>query len=124
MSVDAITVEVKTEYLLQQSKPDEAKFAFAYHITIHNQSEIPAQLLGRHWIITDANEAKQEVRGAGVIGEQPFIAPGQSYKYSSGVMLDTPIGTMEGCYNMRDDKGCEFDATIEPFLLSIPHAVN
>ena len=124
MSVDAITVEVKTEYLLQQSKPDEAKFAFAYHITIHNQSEIPAQLLGRHWIITDANEAKQEVRGAGVIGEQPFIAPGQSYKYSSGVMLDTPIGTMEGSYNMRDDKGCEFDATIEPFLLSIPHAVN
>ena len=124
MSVDAITVEVKTEYLLQQSKPDEAKFAFAYHITIHNQSEIPAQLLGRHWIITDANEAKQEVRGAGVIGEQPFIAPGQSYKYSSGVMLDTPIGTMEGSYNMRDDKGCEFDATIKPFLLSIPHAVN
>jgi|TARA_B110000977_G_scaffold31649_1_gene41934 ApaG protein len=124
MSVDAITVEVKTEYLLQQSKPDEAKFAFAYHITIHNQSEIPAQLLGRHWIITDANEAKQEVRGAGVIGEQPFIAPGQSYKYSSGVMLDTPIGTMEGCYKMRDDDGCEFDATIEPFLLSTPHAVN
>jgi ApaG protein len=124
MSVNAITVEVKTEYLLQQSKPDEAKFAFAYHITIHNQSEIPAQLLGRHWIITDANEAKQEVRGAGVIGEQPFIAPGQSYKYSSGVMLDTPIGTMEGCYKMRDDDGCEFDATIEPFLLSTPHAVN
>jgi ApaG protein len=124
MSVEAITVSVKTEYLLQQSKPDEAKFAFAYHITIHNQSDIPAQLLGRHWIITDANEAKQEVRGAGVIGEQPLIAPGQSYKYSSGVMLDTPIGTMEGSYNMRDDKGCEFDATIEPFLLSIPHAVN
>jgi len=124
MSVEAITVSVKTEYLLQQSKPDEAKFAFAYHITIHNQSDIRAQLLGRHWIITDANEAKQEVRGAGVIGEQPLIAPGQSYKYSSGVMLDTPIGTMEGSYNMRDDKGCEFDATIEPFLLSIPHAVN
>ena len=124
MNVDAITVKVKTEYLLQQSKPDEAQFAFAYHITIHNQSDIAAQLLGRHWIITDANESKQEVRGAGVIGEQPMIGPGQSYKYSSGVMLDTPIGTMQGCYKMRDDEGCEFDATIEPFLLSTPHAVN
>jgi ApaG protein len=124
MNVDAITVKVKTEYLLQQSKPDEAQFAFAYHITIHNQSDIAAQLLGRHWIITDANESKQEVRGAGVVGEQPMIGPGQSYKYSSGVMLDTPIGTMQGCYKMRDDEGCEFDATIEPFLLSTPPAVN
>ena len=124
MNVDAITVKVKTEYLLQQSKPDEAQFAFAYHITIHNQSDIAAQLLGRHWIITDANESKQEVRGAGVVGEQPMIGPGQSYKYSSGVMLDTPIGTMQGFYKMRDDEGCEFDATIEPFLLSTPHAVN
>lgn len=124
MSLEAITVKVKTEYLPQQSKPDQAQFAFAYHITIHNQSDIPAQLLGRHWIITDANEAKQEVRGAGVVGEQPLINPGQSYKYSSGVMLDTPIGTMQGCYKMRDDEGGEFDATIEPFLLSTPHAVN
>ena len=124
MSLEAITVKVKTEYLPQQSKPDQAQFAFAYHITIHNQSDIPAQLLGRHWIITDANETKQEVRGAGVVGEQPLISPGQSYKYSSGVMLDTPIGTMQGCYKMCDDGGCEFDATIEPFLLSTPHAVN
>jgi ApaG protein len=124
MSLEAITVKVKTEYLPQQSKPDQAQFAFAYHITIHNQSDIPAQLLGRHWIITDANDAKQEVRGAGVVGEQPLISPGQSYKYSSGVMLDTPIGTMQGCYKMRDDEGGEFDATIEPFLLSTPHAVN
>jgi len=124
MSLEAITVKVKTEYLPQQSKPDQAQFAFAYHITIHNQSDIPAQLLGRHWIITDANDAKQEVRGAGVVGEQPLISPGQSYKYSSSVMLDTPIGTMQGCYKMRDDEGGEFDATIEPFLLSTPHAVN
>ena len=124
MSLEAITVKVKTEYLPQQSKPDQAQFAFAYHITIHNQSDIPAQLLGRHWIITDANDAKQEVRGAGVVGEQPLISPGQSYKYSSGVMLDTPIGTMQGCYKMRVDEGGEFDATIEPFLLSTPHAVN
>jgi len=124
MSLEAITVKVKTEYLPQQSKPDQAQFAFAYHITIHNQSDIPAQLLGRHWIITDANDAKQEVRGAGVVGEQPLISPGQSYKYSSGVMLDTSIGTMQGCYKMRDDEGGEFDATIEPFLLSTPHAVN
>jgi ApaG protein len=124
MSLEAITVKVKTEYLPQKSKPDQAQFAFAYHITIHNQSDIPAQLLGRHWIITDANDAKQEVRGAGVVGEQPLISPGQSYKYSSGVMLDTPIGTMQGCYKMRDDEGGEFDATIEPFLLSTPHAVN
>ena len=124
MSTNGITVAVKTKYLLQQSKPDEDQFAFAYHITIHNQSDSPAQLLGRHWIITDANEAKQEVRGAGVVGEQPLIAPGESYQYSSGVILDTPIGTMQGCYKMRDDAGCEFDADIKPFLLSTPHAVN
>ena len=124
MSANGITVAVKTKYLLQQSKPDEDQFAFAYHITIHNQSDSPTQLLGRHWIITDANEAKQEVRGAGVVGEQPLIAPGECYQYTRGVILDTPIGTMQGCYKMRDDAGCEFDADIKPFLLSTPHAVN
>ncbi|MDC1210705.1 Co2+/Mg2+ efflux protein ApaG [Porticoccaceae bacterium] len=124
MSANGITVAVKTKYLLQQSKPDEDQFAFAYHITIHNQSDSPTKLLGRHWIITDANEAKQEVRGAGVVGEQPLIAPGESYQYSSGVVLDTPIGTMQGSYKMRNDAGREFDAAIAPFLLSTPHAVN
>ena len=119
-----IRVSVKTEYLPSESDEDNNRFVFAYTITVENHGSESAKLLSRHWIITDANEAKQEVRGAGVIGEQPFIAPGQSYKYSSGVMLDTPIGTMEGCYKMRDDDGCEFDATIEPFLLSTPHAVN
>jgi ApaG protein len=124
MSSQPITVDVTTEYLRQQSKPDEDRFAFAYHITIHNQSQVAAKLMSRHWVITDGNEAQQEVRGAGVIGEQPTISPGQSYQYSSGVILDTPIGTMHGSYTMLGDDGNEFDAPIKPFLLAIPHAVN
>ena len=124
MTAEHITVSVKTEYLSQQSKPDQDRFAFAYHITIHNQSNAPTKLLGRHWIITDANESKQEVRGIGVVGEQPVISAGESYQYSSGIVLETPIGTMHGCYKMLNEQGLEFEAPIKPFLLSTPHAVN
>jgi len=124
MNAEPIKVDVIAEYLSRQSRPDQGQYAFAYHITIQNQSDIPAKLLSRHWVITDGNESQQEVRGMGVIGEQPVIAAGESYQYSSGVVLDTPIGTMHGSYKMVDDYGHEFDAPIKPFLLSTPHAVN
>ena len=124
MTERAITVSVNTEYLGQQSAPDDGRFAFAYHITIHNQSIESAQLLGRHWIITDSNQSAKEVRGMGVIGEQPLIGAGQSYQYTSGVVLDTPIGTMQGHYTMLDHQGQSFNVPIKPFLLSTPNTVN
>ena len=96
-----INVSVETEYLAKQSNPDENHFAFAYHITITNNSSYGIVLLHRHWIIIDANEQRQEVRGAGVIGEQPLIPTNTEYKYSSGTVLNTPIGTMQGSYQMR-----------------------
>ena len=89
-----------------------------------HQGTGPAQLLSRHWIIVDANQERQEVRGDGVIGEQPLIEAGESYQYTSGVMLDTPIGTMQGSYQLVDDQGEHFEAQIKPFLLSTPHAVH
>ncbi len=123
-STQPIQVSVETEYLSGQSQPEEERFAFAYHITIENQGTGPAQLLSRHWIIVDANQERQEVRGDGVIGEQPLIEAGESYQYTSGVMLDTPIGTMQGSYQLVDDQGEHFEAQIKPFLLSTPHAVH
>lgn len=119
-----IQVSVVTEYIQQQSQPEQNRFAFAYHITIENQGNEPAKLLGRHWIIIDANQERKEVRGMGVIGEQPTIEPGACYKYTSGVVLKTPIGTMEGCYQLLNDNGDPFDAPIAPFLLSTPNAVH
>jgi len=119
-----IQVSVTTEYLAGQSQPEESRYAFAYHITIENCGSVPAQLLSRHWVIVDANQERQEVRGAGVIGEQPHIAPGDSFTYSSGVVLDTPVGTMQGSYQLVAENGAAFDAPIEPFLLSTPNAVH
>jgi ApaG protein len=114
-----IQVSVVTEYIEHQSKPEENRFAFAYHITIENQGVEAAKLLGRHWIIVDANQERKEIRGMGVIGEQPTIAAGASYQYTSGVILNTPIGTMQGSYQLLDDKGDPFDAAI-----STPNAVH
>jgi ApaG protein len=119
-----IQVSVVTEYIEHQSKPEENRFAFAYHITIENQGVEAAKLLGRHWIIVDANQERKEIRGMGVIGEQPTLAAGASYQYTSGVILNTPIGTMQGSYQLLDDKGDPFDAAISPFLLSTPNAVH
>lgn len=124
MTGQPIIVTVESEYLSQQSEPDNSRFAFAYHITIHNLSAIQAQLLSRHWIITDSNEVKKVVRGMGVIGKQPLIEAGQAYHYSSAVVLDTPIGTMQGHYTMVDPLGEPFDVTIKPFLLATPNTVN
>ena len=119
-----IAISVSTEYLDNQSKPEDCRYVFAYHISIENHASQAVQLISRHWIIVDANQERKEVRGLGVIGEQPTLAPGDIYKYTSGVVLATPIGTMEGTYQLTYDEGEPFDAAIEPFLLSMPHAVH
>lgn len=120
----SIEVTAKVQYLANQSQPGNNRFAFAYHITIANHGSEPAQLISRHWIITDANEARQEVQGIGVVGEQPTILPGDAYRYTSGVVLDTEVGTMEGSYQMRDNDGEMFDAPIRPFLLAAPGVLH
>lgn len=120
----SIAVSVVTEYVQQQSQPEQNRFAFAYHITIENQGSETAKLLGRHWIIIDANQERKEVKGMGVIGEQPTLEAGAIYQYTSGVVLKTPIGTMEGSYQLVDENGDPFNAPIEPFLLSMPNAVH
>lgn len=124
MNKPAIQIHVTTEYLPGQSDPERHRFAFAYHITIENGGDAAAQLISRHWIITDANERRQEVRGLGVIGEQPVIAPGQSYRYTSGAIIDTEVGTMGGSYQMRGANGDQFDVPIPTFVLAVPRAVH
>jgi ApaG protein len=119
-----IDVRVKSEYLPEQSNPDESRFVFAYHITITNTGAESARLLTRHWVITDGEARVQEVRGDGVVGEQPELAPGQSYKYSSGTVLVTPVGSMHGSYGMIDAHGQHFDAPIPAFTLAIPRALH
>ena len=120
----SIQVSVTSEYLPSHSQPEANRYAFAYHICIANRGQVAAQLLSRHWIIIDANQERQEVRGEGVIGEQPTIEPGAEYQYSSGVVLETSVGTMQGSYQLIDNDGNPFEAPIEPFLLSLPHAVH
>ncbi|MEJ2060408.1 MAG: Co2+/Mg2+ efflux protein ApaG [Gammaproteobacteria bacterium] len=115
-----IQVEAESFYIPEQSDPDNERFVFAYTVTITNRGEISARLLTRHWVITDANGKVQEVQGEGVVGEQPYLRPGEQYQYTSGTMLETPIGTMQGSYQMHADDGQEFDAEIAPFKLSIP----
>jgi ApaG protein len=124
MTDQPIIVKVDTEYLSQESEPDNSRFVFAYQITIQNRGNEATQLLGRHWLVTDGNEGEKVYRGKGVVGEQPLITPGQSYKYTSGVVLDTPVGTMQGHYTMCDPQGRSYDVPIEPFLLSTPNTVN
>jgi len=119
-TVHKIRVDVSTSYIEDQSRPDEGRFVFAYTITIHNEGTIAAQLLTRHWIITDANGKVQEVRGEGVVGEQPHLQPGQGFRYSSGAVIETPVGAMQGSYQMLTDDGEHFDADIAPFRLAKP----
>ena len=119
-----ITIEVETNNIEGQSEPDNERYVISYTITIRNEGEIPAQLLARHWIITDANGKVQEVRGDGVVGEQPNVAPGQVYQYASGAVLETPVGTMRGYYTMRTPSGEEFRAEIPRFTLSIPRTLH
>jgi ApaG protein len=115
-----IRVDVDTSYLEDQSDPKERRYVFSYTITIRNEGNVPARLLTRHWIITDSNGKVQEVRGEGVVGEQPYLKPGQGFRYSSGAVLETPVGAMEGSYQMVADDGEQFDAPIAAFRLAMP----
>ena len=115
-----IRVEVETSYIEEQSDPRDKRFVFSYTITIRNEGQVPARLLTRHWIITDANGNVKETRGDGVVGEQPYLKPGQGFRYSTGAVIETPVGTMQGSYQMVADDGATFDAAIPAFRLAIP----
>jgi ApaG protein len=119
-----ITVDVETTYVPEQSDPEQSRYVFAYTITIRNEGRVPAKLLTRHWIINDSNGKVQEVRGEGVVGEQPHLKPGEGFQYTSGTMIETPVGTMQGSYQMRGDDGVDFDAEIPPFMLSMPRVLH
>lgn len=119
-----IKINVETRYIEEQSHPDQERYVFAYTITIENCGKVPAQLLRRHWVITDANNRTQEVKGEGVIGEQPHLKPGENFRYTSGTMLETPVGSMRGSYQMVADDGVEFDADIPAFTLAIPRTLH
>jgi ApaG protein len=119
-----IRVAVQSRYLPERSSPTGRQYAFAYTVTIANEGDHPTRLVSRHWIITDADGNVQEVRGDGVVGAQPRLAPGQSFEYTSWCMLPTPHGTMQGTYQMVRDDGEKFDAEIAPFLLAQPNSLN
>ena len=119
-----IRVNVTSEFVPEQSNPGEARFVFAYHIAITNEGALPARLLTRHWIITDGEAKVEEVRGDGVVGQQPSIAPGETYEYSSGAILKTPVGSMQGSYGMIDELGERFEAPIPVFRLAVPRMVH
>ena len=120
----SIRVDVDTSYLEDQSDPKEQRYVFAYTITIRNEGSVPARLLTRHWIITDSNGKVQEVRGEGVVGEQPYLKPGQKFRYSSGTVLETPVGAMQGSYQMVADNGEQFSAPVAAFRLAMPGLLN
>ena len=119
-----IQVDVETRYIEEQSKPEQNYYVFAYTITIQNKGQQAAQLLTRHWVITDSNQKVQEVRGDGVVGEQPHLKPGEQFVYTSGTMLETSVGTMKGSYQMLADDGSRFDAPIDEFVLSTPRVLH
>jgi ApaG protein len=121
---EGIRVQVLSQFLPDQSSPRDDRYVFAYTITISNEGARTAQLRTRHWIITDARGVIEEVRGDGVVGEQPRLEPGQSFQYTSGCVLNTPVGTMHGTYRMWRDDGSFFDAVIAPFSLASPMAVR
>lgn len=120
----SIEVSVRTVYVSAQSSPENNRYVFAYTITITNSGTVPSKLLTRHWIITDANEKIQEVRGEGVVGEQPYLVPGMSFEYTSGTILETSVGVMRGTYQMVADDGTRFDAEIPAFTLSVPRTLH
>lgn len=119
-----IRVAVRTHYLEERSQPAAAQYAFAYTIRISNEGTKTAQLVTRHWIITNAEGQVQEVKGDGVVGMQPVLTPGESFEYTSGCVLTTPQGTMQGTYQMVREDGTKFDAEIAPFLLAVPNSLN
>ena len=119
-----IVIDVETRYIEEQSDPANSRYIFSYTISIKNQSDTKVKLISRHWIITDANAKTQEVKGDGVVGEQPLIQPDQGFRYTSGTVLETPVGSMTGSYQMVADNGEHFDATIPTFTLSVPRIIN
>jgi ApaG protein len=119
-----ITVAAHATYVEDQSDPSRDAYVFAYRITVTNTGTVPAQLVSRHWIITDGEHRVQEVKGQGVVGQQPVLAPGESFEYTSGTHLATPVGTMRGTYRMVAGDGHAFDATIPPFTLSVPRILH
>ena len=119
-----VTVEPKARFLAEQSDPANNKFVFTYTITITNTGDVAAQLLSRHWIITDADHKVQEVKGLGVVGQQPLLKPGESFEYTSGASIPTAVGTMQGSYQMMAADGKAFDAQIPPFTLSVPRTLH
>ena len=119
-----VDVTVKTAYLEHHSIPNEEKYFFSYTITIKNNGKIPAKLISRHWVITDSNQKVEEVTGLGVVGEQPRLDSKESFEYTSGTILNTPVGTMYGSYQMVADNGYEFDAEVPLFSLNTPGILN
>ena len=119
-----ITVAAQATYVPEQSDPGADRYVFTYTITISNTGSVPAQLISRHWVITDAEENVQEVRGLGVVGEQPFLKPGESFEYTSGTALGTPVGVMHGTYQMVAEDGKRFDADIPSFTLTMPRTLH
>ncbi len=119
-----IDVRVQTRFVPDQSAPSENRYVFAYTIKLHNAGFVPARLLTRHWVITDANGKVEEVFGEGVVGEQPWMRPGDDYEYTSGAVLETAVGTMQGSYQMVADDGTRFEAPIPAFTLSIPRTLH
>ncbi|CAG0930789.1 MAG: Co2+/Mg2+ efflux protein ApaG [Rhodocyclaceae bacterium] len=119
-----VCVAVETQYLADQSDPQDGRYVFAYHITIRNTGNIAAQLISRHWIIRDAESHVQEVRGLGVVGHQPLLQPGESFEYTSGCVLATPVGTMRGSYQMVAEDGAPFEAPVAEFTLAMPRVLH
>lgn len=124
MSKYQIEISVKTNYIEEESSSDQGHYVFSYTITINNTGEEPAKLISRHWIITDADGRIQEVRGKGVVGDQPHLKPGESYTYTSGTMIETAVGFMQGSYQMVADDGNKFDAVISAFRLAVPGVLH
>ena len=120
----SIEIEVDTVFVDEQSDPEQERYVFAYTITIRNVGAVAARLLTRHWIITDSNGRVQEVRGEGVVGEQPHLEPGEGFRYTSAAMIETPVGSMHGSYQMLADDGVHFDAEIPAFGLSVPRTLH
>lgn len=118
------SVQVQPQYLEEQSAPEEGRYLFAYTVTIRNTGEVAAQLVSRHWIITDADGQIEEVRGPGVVGEQPVLQPGQAFQYTSGCPLTTPVGSMHGSYQCIAEDGTAFEANIPEFVLSVPRTLH
>ncbi len=124
MSQYQFTVSVKTSYLPEQSDPDRRQYAFAYTLTIRNTGQVAAQLIARHWIITDSENHVQEVKGLGVVGHQPLLQPGEQFEYTSWAVIATPVGTMRGAYFCVAEDGERFDAPVDEFALHMPRTLH